>query len=138
MDKTKRINVTQVRYRDALKKIANGCIDPVAVAREAIREHRAERRRDLVGVRFTRLQVIFYAGMRHCADGRRSRNRSTWLCMCDCGKLCRIEGNSLLGGNTKSCGCLHSDQMLRFIKHGRYAKKLMPVIARLEFPNELL
>jgi len=128
MDKPKRINVTQVRYREALQKIANGVTDPVEVAREAIREHRAERRRSLVGIRFTRLKVIFYAGMRQRPDGKVLRKRATWLCMCDCGTLCRIEGNTLLAGSTKSCGCLRSDQMQRFYKHGRYAKRLMPPV----------
>ena len=129
MDKPKTINVTQARYRDALQRIANGCLDPVEVAREAIREHRSEHRLDLVGVRFGRLEVIHYAGRIQPPQGHR---RSTWLCLCDCGTLCHIEGDPLLSGDTNSCGCLRSDvAKVRFLKHGRYAKKPMG------FPNDI-
>ena len=31
-----------------------------------------------------------------------------WLCECDCGNTCIVEGNSLRTGNTKSCGCVKS------------------------------
>jgi len=126
MEKPKKINVTQVRYRDALQKIVSGCLDPVAVAVEALRSHRSEKRIDLTGWKFGRLQVILYAGLLT----RGSRSRATWLCMCDCGKLARIEGNPLISGTTKSCGCMRTDgTQQRFLKHGRHS--------RLEFQNEL-
>ena len=119
-----KVNVTQLRYREALEQIVAGCADPDEVAREALRHHRAENRTDLTGWRFTRLQVIFYAGMLLRSEGGKNlRKRSTWLCMCDCGNLAQVEGNSLLAGSTKSCGCLRSDQMARFLKHGKYSKR---------------
>jgi hypothetical protein len=123
MGKPKKINVTQVRYRDALQKIVSGCLDPVAVAAEALRSHRSDKRLDLVGWKFSRLLVIFYAGL----SMRGVRQRATWLCLCDCGKLTRIEGSTLIRGTTKSCGCLFEDQARqRFLKHGRYAKSESP------------
>ena len=30
-----------------------------------------------------------------------------WECKCDCGNICFVAANSLVGGNTKSCGCNH-------------------------------
>lgn len=35
-------------------------------------------------------------------------NRKVWHCICDCGNECNIDSKSLIGGHTKSCGCLHS------------------------------
>jgi hypothetical protein len=128
------INVTQERYREALQKIANGCLDPVEVAREAIRSHRSERgAMDLTGVRFGRLEAIHYGGLREVGmRGGYVRREATWLCMCDCGRVLRVYAKSLFQGETKSCGCLQRDQNMRMIKHGRYVKKLMPAIMSCE------
>ena len=58
-----------------------------------------QRRQDLTGQRFTRLTVI-------------SLNESgTWLCRCDCGKLCSLVTNHLTTGHTKSCGCYNRDHV---------------------------
>lgn len=39
----------------------------------------------------------------------KSKNGSRlWLCKCDCGNFKKVSRNSLLNGNTKSCGCLAS------------------------------
>jgi hypothetical protein len=34
---------------------------------------------------------------------------SMWHCACDCGTFKSVLGNSLLTGDTKSCGCLHRE-----------------------------
>lgn len=41
---------------------------------------------------------------------KRTENKTTtyWLCKCDCGNHVSVDGGSLVSGNTKSCGCLHS------------------------------
>ena len=52
---------------------------------------------DLTGQKFGRLTVI--------GQGARKRNRITWHCICECGKSVDVLSNSLLAGNTKSCGC---------------------------------
>lgn len=36
--------------------------------------------------------------------------RVLWLCLCDCGQEISVRSQSLLNGNTKSCGCFHKDQ----------------------------
>lgn len=57
----------------------------------------------LSGRRFGRLVVV-------CRDSS-VRRHSTWLCQCDCGKEVVVVGNSLLTGNTTSCGCLHKEMV---------------------------
>ncbi|WP_049041837.1 hypothetical protein [Clostridium sporogenes] len=54
---------------------------------------------DLTGKKFERLTVLERAGI--------SKNgHITWKCKCDCGNETIVDGSSLRGGNTKSCGCL--------------------------------
>jgi hypothetical protein len=53
---------------------------------------------DLTGKRFGRLIVKSYVGP--------IRDKSTWLCLCDCGKEKNITYGPLAYGHTKSCGCL--------------------------------
>lgn len=60
--------------------------------------------RDITGQRFTRLVAL----------ERLERKRGSsflWRCQCDCGKIVEVSSNSLLSGNTKSCGCLRSDSI---------------------------
>lgn len=59
-------------------------------------------RRELAGQRFHKLIVLSWAEWRHYASGR----ESTWLCQCDCGKQAVVPQRNLVGGNTKSCGCI--------------------------------
>lgn len=37
------------------------------------------------------------------------KNHSRWVCLCDCGNTLIVLGTSIRSGNTKSCGCLHSE-----------------------------
>lgn len=56
------------------------------------------RHNDLIGKKFGRLTVIEYAG--------NNKHRAIlWKCICDCGVLVIIKGNSLRSGKTSSCGC---------------------------------
>ncbi len=63
----------------------------------------------LIGMRFGRLVVQFYAG-------NDKWGKSLWCCLCDCGVACRVPSSRLLGNSgkdrehgQKSCGCLKSD-----------------------------
>jgi len=59
---------------------------------------------DMIGKRFGRLQVI--------EDGGRSNSgRFLWKCLCDCGTIKTIRGDSLRDGSIKSCGCFQKDQV---------------------------
>ena len=60
------------------------------------------------GQRYGRLTVI--------CDGGRRRGRVMWLCRCDCGKEILVSSSSLSTGNTRSCGCLHSEQAVENIR----------------------
>lgn len=56
--------------------------------------------RDMIGRRYGRLTVVaIQKGPKSC------------VCKCSCGneKLFEVRKDSLLSGNTKSCGCLHSE-----------------------------
>lgn len=68
--------------------------------------------KDITGQVFSRLTAIRRSGANK--DGR-----ATWLCKCECGKELVILGKDLRSGNTRSCGCLHSDATAkRNLKHG--------------------
>lgn len=72
---------------------------------------------DIAGKVFGRLTVLKDAG----SDKNGTR---LWMCECICGVTKVISGNSLRKGNTKSCGCFHSEQILKSITtHGQAGVK---------------
>lgn len=63
------------------------------------------------GQRFSRLVVLKYI--------ESVNKRRHWLCQCDCGKTIIVAVGNLRSGNTKSCGCLKSESLIRRnFKHG--------------------
>lgn len=66
----------------------------------------ARARRDLTGQRFGMLTVV-RPGKDIIKDGNR---RSTWVCTCDCGNRIVARTDSLITGNTQSCGCTRDVQ----------------------------
>lgn len=65
----------------------------------------------LDGKKFGRLKVIKYIF--------KKKNYHYWECRCDCGKIVNVKGSLLNTGNTKSCGCLRTDNIRKAIlKHG--------------------
>src|SRR5258708_9247130 len=42
-------------------------------------------------------------------SGRAKDRKILWECTCDCGKSTIVRSNKLLGGRTRSCGCLVVD-----------------------------
>ena len=73
-------------------------------------------KKDLTGQRFGRLTVLEFVP-------RTGTKQSYWKGKCDCGCLTIVNGNSLVAGNTKSCGCLKIEKAKmiqdRFLKkHG--------------------
>lgn len=68
---------------------------------------------DLTGRKFGRLTVV----ERQPNQGR----KTMWLCRCDCGNETVISGSNLTSGNTKSCGCYHTERLHQdTVKENRY------------------
>ena len=75
-------------------------------------------KRDLTGMRFGRLTVI--------ESKLNNKNRTAWLCECDCGNHVTVSTTHLNSGHTKSCGCYMIDRTketnshdLRGLKFGK-------------------
>lgn len=58
---------------------------------------------DKSGQHFGRLKVIKRVGTK-CGS-------PLWECKCECGNTINVNSRSLSSGNTKSCGCIHSEQL---------------------------
>lgn len=69
--------------------------------------------KSLVGRRFGSLRVVSLHG--RVLSG--TQRRTVWDCVCDCGGTARAQGGHLLGGTTKSCGCLRKS-WLSLTTHG--------------------
>ena len=59
---------------------------------------------DMTGQRFGRWLVV----ERGASKGGKRR----WLCRCECGEIRAVDGSSLRKGLSKSCGCLHKEQLV--------------------------
>lgn len=67
---------------------------------------------NLKGQRFERLFVSELAGKSKSGD-------LLWLCICNCGKHTLVTASTLKSGNTRSCGCLQADILIkRNYRHG--------------------
>lgn len=62
-------------------------------------------KRDLTGLKFGKLTVV-------SPTNKRSSGCVVWRCICDCGNTRLIPSQSLTTGNTKSCGCLYSTNLV--------------------------
>ena len=67
---------------------------------------------DMTGQRFGRLVVVEYSG-------KTNKNVCLWRCKCDCGREKIVARKNLMGGGTRSCGCLWNDRPQR---HGDAAR----------------
>lgn len=78
---------------------------------------RGRKPKNILGQRFGRLVAIEFLGIKkHCA---------MWKCRCDCGNEVEMKGIDLRFGHTRSCGCLHTDQLAkRNWKHGGCGTRL--------------
>lgn len=74
--------------------------------------------KDITGQRFGRLVAL----------ERLNKKRGSsflWRCQCDCGKTVETSANSLLSGNTRSCGCLRIEAIKRTnAKYGSVADRM--------------
>lgn len=66
--------------------------------------------KNIQGKKFGRLTVIEFSKVQKTSRGH--FGRPLWICLCDCGNTCEVLAQSLLEGNTKSCGCLKIERTL--------------------------
>jgi len=70
---------------------------------------------NIIGKVFNRLTVIRYAGYK--------RGQHSWECLCECGKITTITSCDLKSGHTKSCGCLHTEELIKRCTTHNQSKK---------------
>lgn len=85
---------------------------------------------DITGQTFGRLTALYRIGTKRYPSGGRL---SIWHCKCQCGKEVNVTLSALKTGNTKSCGCLHTDltRALNY-KHGKSHTRLNEVWKRMK------
>lgn len=75
---------------------------------------------DLVGTRFGRLLVL--------EEAQKTNGRKSFKCQCECGNTMITLRQSLVSGNTKSCGCLLKEKTRgRFTTHGQSRTRLYSI-----------
>ena len=71
---------------------------------------------DLTGQKFGKLTVI-----KRFAQNN-NQNQLLWECICDCGNMHIVCGNSLKSGGTQSCGCIgnsRGEQIIKELQEGK-------------------
>lgn len=95
-------------------------------------------RKDLSGKVFTRLTVLNNYEFRPQGNNPK-RNRTFWECQCECGNTGFYRSETLLRGETKSCGCLVRSGLRGNFRHGKRHSRIYyiwsSVIARCENAN---
>ena len=77
---------------------------------------------DITGHKFGRWLVLSKL------DKGEGEHWTMWLCRCECGTVKAIRHSSLTSGNSRSCGCLHSEITSEsHKKHGGYGSRLYGV-----------
>lgn len=78
---------------------------------------------NLTGQRFGRLTAVKRVGTKNGSP--------LWECICDCGRIIQVSTNHLRSGNTRSCGCIHKEQLvsrnIKNAKHGYEGERLYGV-----------
>lgn len=50
-----------------------------------------------------------YGRLKVMSPAQNIGNKTAWNCLCECGRLRVVTLSNLKNGNTKSCGCIHSE-----------------------------
>lgn len=67
-----------------------------------LRQKAMKHPKNLSGIKYGNLLVI----KKSYTKKVNNKTRSFWQCLCDCGNIVDIQRDCLIGGGTKSCGCL--------------------------------
>ncbi len=73
-------------------RLLNGSVKSCGCLRKDLA---AQKRNNLEGQRFGKLLVLEYV-----------QDQTKWKCQCDCGNITYVTAGALVGGRTKSCGCI--------------------------------
>src|SRR6266851_8588788 len=69
--------------------------------------------RDITGERFERWTVLSYS--------HKFKQRTYWLCRCDCGTERVIKAQNLCAGESRSCGCIRKETLVKAAtRHGMH------------------
>lgn len=83
------------------------------------KRHRMFYGKDLTGQQFGRLTALYLVSAEKSGT---TRNRVTWHCRCTCGNEIDVTADSLLSGNTQSCGCAPHEFNLKFVERLHYVE----------------
>lgn len=75
---------------------------------------------DISGQTFGKLHVKYVTDKKSSTKDR----SKIWHCKCECGNECDVPYSDLVNGNTKSCGCIHSEKMKELYVEGTAPCKL--------------
>lgn len=62
---------------------------------------------DMTGFQINHLKVI------KISENRTASGSIKWICQCDCGNICEVDGTRLRSGKAKSCGCESKAALLK-------------------------
>lgn len=79
-------------------------------------ESSSARRKDLTGQKFGRLTVL------RLSNNRGSSKKLMWVCQCNCGKICEVNGTLMANGSVRSCGCLATEVRVQTGRNSRGRK----------------
>lgn len=65
--------------------------------------------KDLTGQKYGRLTVLYKLHNYH-------KQKTYYLCVCECGNLTEVRGTSLSSGDSKSCGCNRGLLVTRWVR----------------------
>ena len=54
---------------------------------------------DMTGQKINKLKIL------SISSNRTASGSIKWICQCDCGNICEVDGTRLRSGKAKSCGC---------------------------------
>lgn len=80
------------------------------------KEKELEKRRELIGKRFGRWTIVSQADDKVTVNGKKTVKQRYWNCLCDCGAKKEVSEQTLLNGESKSCGCLKVDFFAKYNK----------------------
>ena len=96
---------------------------------------------ELIGNEYGKLVILKFDGyVYHGIKGRKYKRRK-WLCSCGCGNELSVIEQSLLSGNTQSCGCIASESAIAAKFNdltGRTFDRLFVVKMARRIPNNIL